>query len=243
MKDFRKTLYGRYVSTLKSEQLQRNEARVAEFHRIYQHRFFPLLEGCSLQDPVLELGCGPGYFLEFLRDQGFTQAEGIDISPEQIQIAKSQNLKVSVADARKFLSRKKLAYNAIVAIDFIEHFSKEELLTLFPLICKALKQRGILILQTPNGQGLFPGQVIYGDLTHMTIFAEDSLRQILEMNGFATIRFKETPPIPDSLDGMFNLALWKIIRAGTRLVRQIEAKNSSRLWTENMIAWCTKADA
>ncbi|MBI3004677.1 MAG: class I SAM-dependent methyltransferase [Ignavibacteriales bacterium] len=240
MKDFRKTLYKRYVSTLKRDQLHRNEQHVTEFFRIYQHRFYPLLASCSSRDPILELGCGPGYFLEFLRAKGFTDAEGIDISTEQIRIATSQKLNASVQDAHKFLARKRNTYAAIVAIDFIEHFSKEELFALFPLIHKSLRQDSLFILQTPNGQGLFPGQVIYGDLTHLTIFAEDSLRQILQMNGFTNIQFKETAPIPDTLDGKFNLALWKSVRAMIRLVRQIEAKNSSRLLTENMVAWCTK---
>ncbi|MBI4430042.1 MAG: class I SAM-dependent methyltransferase [Ignavibacteriales bacterium] len=240
MKDFRKTLYERYVSTLKSDQLHRDEGRVAEFFRTYQHRFLPLLARCSAQDPILELGCGPGYFLELLRSKGFTNAEGIDISPEQIRIAVSQNLNASVMDAIEFLPRKRGAYAAIVAIDFIEHFSKDELLRLLPLVFRALKKNGLFIVQTPNGQGLFPGQVIFGDLTHVTIFAEDSLRQILEMNGFANIQFKETAPIPDTLDGKLNSVLWKVVRVLIRLVRQIEAKNSSRLWTENMIAWCSK---
>ena len=241
MKDFRKVLYARYVSTLKSEQLHRDERRVNEFFRSYRHRFLPLLNDVPAEDPILELGCGPGYLMEFLRREGFKNIEGIDISQEQVRIAKTQGLKAAVADAFKFLSRKRQSYSVIISIDFIEHFSKEELLKLLPLVNKALKKNGVFIVQTPNGQGLFPGQVIFGDLTHLTIFAEDSLRQILELSGFTNVQFKETVPIPDTLDGKVNFVLWKSIRAVIRLVRQIEAKNSSRLWTENMIAWGKKA--
>ena len=241
MADFRKVLYSRYVSTLKSAQLERNIQRIQQFFRTYKHRFLPLLENTSPGDRILELGCGPGYLLEFLRDQGFKNIEGIDISAEQVQIAAKQGLHVSVADVFSFLSRKRNAYDVIFAIDFVEHFSKSELLSLLPRVHKALKHNGLFIIQTPNGQGLFPGQVIYGDLTHLTIFAEDSLRQMLHMTGFENIRFKETDPVPDSFGGKVNSFLWKITRAVVRIVRQIEAHNSSKLWTENMIAWCRKA--
>lgn len=240
MNDFRRTLYRQYVSTLKRGQLSRDPDRVARFFGTYRHRFLPLLGEAGRGEPILELGCGPGYLLEFLRDQGFTNARGIDISAEQIKLATAEGLKAEVADVFDFLRRKRNAYQVIFAIDFLEHFTKQELLRLFPLIHRALRKGGLLIIQTPNGQGLFPGQVIHGDLTHCTILAEDSLRQLLLLHGFGDIQFRETRPLPESFGGRLNLVLWKIIRAAVRIVRQIEANNASKIWTENMIAWGKK---
>jgi hypothetical protein len=48
--------------------------------------------------------------------------------------------------------------------------SREELMRLLRRMRSALRVDRILILQTPNGQGLFPGRVICRDLTHLTIF-------------------------------------------------------------------------
>lgn len=240
MNDFRKALYERYVSTLKRGQLTRDRNRVSQFFRNYRHRFLHLLSDTGREEPLLELGCGPGYLLEFLRDQGFTNARGIDISAEQIKLAAAEGLNAEVADVFSFLRRKRNAYQVMFAIDFLEHFTKHELLELFPLIQRALRKGGLLIVQTPNGQGLFPGQVIYGDLTHSTILAEDSLRQLLLLHGFDGIQFRETHPLPESFGGRVNLVLWKIIRAAVRIVRQIEANNASKIWTENMIAWARK---
>jgi hypothetical protein len=73
--------------------------------------------------------------------------------------------------------------------DFVEHFHKDELLRLLPLINRALQADGILLLQTPNGERLFSQQVIHADLTHLTIFSPDSLRQLLALTGFDEIRF------------------------------------------------------
>jgi SAM-dependent methyltransferase len=240
MKDVRTQLYGQYVSKFKTAQLHRDERRLRQYWSWCRHKYLPVLQSLPPDASVLELGCGPGHVLEFLRENGFTNVEGIDISREQVELANSLGLKASVGDVFKFLPKRKQKYMAIVALDFIEHFTKQELLRLFPMMFNALCSEGILLLQTPNGQGLFPGQVIYGDLTHTTIFAQDSLEHILRLAGFRDIEFAETGPVPNTLEGKFRTILWKIIRASIRLIRQIEAKNSSKLWTESFICWCKK---
>lgn len=240
MSSVRNRLYESYVSKFKIHHVHRDERRIREYWSWCDYKFLPVLTTIDRTLPILELGCGPGYLLEYLQSKGFQSVQGIDISKEQIQVALSQGLRARVADALKFVSTKRELYAAIIAIDFIEHFSKDELFSLFPMIHKALRKDGILLLQTPNGQGLFPGQVIYGDLTHMTIFAQDSLSHILTLSGFHDIRFAETGPAPDTLEGKLRTVLWRLVRAVIRIVRQIEAKNSSRLWTESFICWCRK---
>jgi 2-polyprenyl-3-methyl-5-hydroxy-6-metoxy-1,4-benzoquinol methylase len=238
--DTRPIFYDRYVSAFKTSGRNRDERWLRSYWSWCRHKYLPVLEPIGRGHRILELGCGPGYLLEFLKAEGFEHVEGIDIAKEQVRIAQAQGLKAVVADCFKFLQGNKGRYGAIVAVDFIEHFTKKELLKLFTLIRQALSSNGLLLVQTPNGQGLFPGQVIYGDLTHQTIFAQDSLRHILTLNGFVDIGFAETGPAPDDLEGRLRTVLWKIIRAAIRIVRQIEAKNSSKLWTESFICWCRK---
>lgn len=240
MDDIRSQLYKQYVTRFKTEELHRSDDWLRSYWSWCNHKYLPFLRSVPADQPVLELGCGPGYVLEFLSQHRFSRVEGIDVSKEQIALARERGNTAFVADAFKFLRSKKGKYAAILAIDFVEHFSKSELLVLFPLIFKALRPGGILLLQTPNGQGLFPGQVIYGDLTHMTIFAQDSLKHILTLTGFRNIRFAETGPAPDSLEGKLRSFLWNFIRAGIRIIRQIEAKNSSKLWTESFICSAEK---
>lgn len=235
MNDIRSRLYRHYVSRFKTDELHRDERWLESYWSWCDHKYLPFLRTVPKDQPLLELGCGPGYILEFLKSRNYSGAEGIDISREQVKLARARGNRASVADAFKFLRGAKNRYAAIIAIDFVEHFTKQELLRLFPLIFESLQRGGLLLIQTPNGQGLFPGQVIYGDLTHLTIFAQDSLRHILSLAGFQNIRFAETGPAPDTFEGKLRTFLWKVIRAGIRIVRQIEAKNSSKLWTESFI--------
>lgn len=109
--------------------------------------------------------------MTFLHSEGFTNVKGIDLSAEQVRLARERGLAVEVANAVTYLETTPETFDAILALDFVEHFSKAELLSLMPLIYSRLNPGGLLILQTPNGQGLFPNQIIYGDFTHLTIFS------------------------------------------------------------------------
>jgi SAM-dependent methyltransferase len=204
------------------------------------YKYLPLLQALKNTDHILELGCGPGYFLEFLRTAGFVNVQGIDLSEEQVKIAKIKNLDVKSIDVFNYLQHNKELFNAIIAIDFIEHFTKEEAMTLAKLLYNSLENNGILIIQTPNGQGLFPNQVIYGDLTHQTVFTPESLRQLLTFPGFTDFKFAETGPVGKNLYGNIRLVLWKLIKKLANGIRKIETGKTQDIWTENLICSCRK---
>jgi hypothetical protein len=92
-----------------------------------------------------------------------------------------------------------------------------------------------LIVQTANGAGLLPGQVIHGDLTHQTIFTPGSLGQLLQAVGFDTLSFYETGPVPIRVRGRLDVALWRGIKAVANAVKQVETGKRQAIWTENFI--------
>jgi len=240
MSDFRKTFYDRYRSTFKDAEARDDDWSDEAFRRWCEHKYLPLLQGVPRELPLLELGCGSGRLLEFFQRQGFLNVQGMDISKEQIEQAKMRRLNVEVADVFEFLGSKENLYGAIVAVDFVEHFTKEELLRLVPAIYRALREGGVFILQTPNGQGLFPHPVIYGDLTHESILTPTSLGQLLRPAGFQEIQFSETGPVAKNLRGAARVFLWKGIKLLANLVRVIETGRGQDVWTANVICRCRK---
>jgi 2-polyprenyl-3-methyl-5-hydroxy-6-metoxy-1,4-benzoquinol methylase len=250
--DFRRELYQRYVSTFKNGQVQGGspnpDSRVpipgaerASYWSWCERKYLPLLSGLGRDEPVLELGCGPGHLMEFLQRRGFSHVTGIDISEEQAWLARARGQLVCVADALPFLESNVGRFAAIIAVDFLEHFTRDELMTLVKQIATALRQGGVLMVQTANGQGLFPNQVIYGDLTHMTIFTPGSLGQLLRAHGFGQPTFYETGPVAVRLHGRANVALWGGITGAARLVRQVETGKRQDIWTENFICRAVKS--
>ncbi len=240
LSDFRAELYERYVSAFKGSDAEPSSADLASYFNWCQYKYLPLFDGLPKDTPILELGCGPGDMLEYLRQCGFSAAEGIDLSEEQVQIAKDRGLNARVADVFECLESVPQRYRVILAVDFVEHFSKDELMRLVPAIRTALEPGGTLIVQTPNGEGLFSNQVVYGDLTHLTIFTPESLKQLFRLWGFDAFHFVETGPAPANWKGKLRVLAWNLITRCANLVRKIESGKTQSIWTENMICRCTK---
>jgi SAM-dependent methyltransferase len=238
--DFRSGLYRRYVSTFKGERQQAD----ASF-TWWDHKYLPLLEGLDRGAAVLEIGCGAGELLAYLRQRGFSDATGLDISGEQVALATRRGVQATVGDVFQTLGDQTphgqgRTYAAILAIDVFEHFSRDELTRLVPLLYHALEPGGRLLIQTANGAGLLPGQVIYGDLTHMTIFTPRSLAQLLRPAGFTNLAFTETGPVPLRLRGRLDTLLWTTIKAIASTVRHIETGKHQAIWTENFLCLARK---
>jgi len=240
MPDFRSELYRLYVTTFHGGKVP-SESDLLGYWVSCDAWFLPLLNDLPRDAPILDLGCGYGPVTLYLKRRGFTRVEGIDISEEQVRAAKNRGLEVTLADAFEFLPSRQGAYAAIIAIDVIEHFAREELLRLFPLLHQALRPDGRLILQTANGQGLFPGGNIYGDLTHLTIFTCDSLEQLLLLTGFTDIRFRETSPASLGIRGAIRRLIWRLVKCYANFLRKVEAGKHQDIWTENLICVSRKA--
>jgi SAM-dependent methyltransferase len=234
--DFRGALYRRYVSTFKADATMGHEPSVTW----WDHKYLPLLEGLDRSATVLEIGCGDGSLLAYLARRGFSHAFGIDVSAEQIALARARDVHADVADLFHFLANEPGRFAAVLAVDVLEHLTRDELLRLAPLLYGALQPGGRVLIQTANGAGLFPGQVIYGDLTHMTIFTPQTLGQLLRPAGFADLTFYETGPVPIRLRGKVDVALWATIKALANAIRHLETGKQQAIWTENFLALAFK---
>ncbi len=237
MKDIREPIYEKYYSAFKKGE-PRERFGFLHLRLWYNEKYLPLLRGFDRNAPLLDLGCGQGFMLRYLKSAGFTNLTGIDISGEQVEKARSSGFNAIKADAFTFLKENENQIEIIVAIDVIEHFKKEELFELLNLIHRALKPGGLFISQTPNGEGLMPGYVIYGDLTHFTILSPLSLTQILTVTGFENIRIRELGP---ALFVHFPLFIgWQFVRLFAIIIKFLEIGRFQKYWTESIICSCRK---
>jgi cyclopropane fatty-acyl-phospholipid synthase-like methyltransferase len=229
--DFRKTLYRSYVSTFKTFRAEHTESS----DEWWDHKYLPLLADLPRDAPILEIGCGDGALLAYLGRRGFSHGRGIDISAEQVTLAARRKVNAVQDDALTYLHDHAGEYRAVVAVDVLEHFTRDENLALATGIFESITLGGRLLIQTANGAGLFPGQVIHGDLTHQTIFTPESLAQLLRSVGFGDLSFYETGPVPLRARGKLDVALWTAIKALANTVRHIETGKRQAIWTENFI--------
>ena len=185
MADFRDKLYDQYYNSQSGRRLNKDlKEKIRENHLQLRHEILPLMPEAK-DSKILDIGCGYGEWLMLLRENGYQQTTGIDISAEQVETAHSLGLKdVFVADVFDFLAKNSKTFDCITGIDIIEHFSKDELVRLLELIKNALVENGTAIFRTPNMDGILSSVYAYGDFTHSSLLNYSSAMQIGIAAGF-----------------------------------------------------------
>ncbi|AFH49789.1 SAM-dependent methyltransferase [Ignavibacterium album JCM 16511] len=240
MTNHRNIIYENYHSKFNSRIANVTQNDLDSLYRHYDEKILPSLKLFRKNSSILELGCGPGYLLDYLKQKGYVNVKGIDISEEQIEIAQSKGHNVSVGDVFVYLKNSTEKFDVIFAFDLLEHFTKDELLELTELVHYSLREEGLFLIRTPNGQGIFAGQIIYGDLTHQTILNPNSLTQLLAINGFKEIKFIENSPVGKNLFGILRLFLWKSLKLFLNFMKIIESGGKQDIWTHDFFCIAKK---
>lgn len=200
--------------------------------RAYFGKFLP--ENKDIK--ILDLGCGKGEFVYWLKEMGFKYVEGVDVSEEQVRKAGELGIEnVYLADLRDFLKDKKGRYDAIFARDLLEHFTKEELLEIIELIHASLSDNGVFVTQTVNAENLFWGRLRHGDFTHELAFTADSIRQLLKVGGFADVEVRPQRPVVHGLKSLIRYVLWRLIELWPKFYLLVETGSSRGIFTQNII--------
>ncbi len=216
MKDqTRDRLYSAYASTHAGTSGGGEANRLA-----FQREILPHLR-CPHTAAIVDLGCGQGDIVREFHRHGYTGARGIDISPEQVQIAHDNGVpQVELGDFRTSLGVEQL--DVVTANDFLEHLTVDEVLEALDAVHAALKPGGVFIARTPNLASPFGGGYRYGDLTHLTSFTARSLRQLGNTAGFASVEVYSCPPKAHGVVSAARLAVWKVASAGMKLALAAE---------------------
>lgn len=168
---------------------------------------------------ILDLACGAGRLLFFFSERGYKDLTGVDISPDQVALARQVTPNVTQESVLDHLESNPASYDVITGYDIIEHFHKDEALRFLDGCLSALKPGGRLILQTPNADSPWGTMHRYNDFTHEICFNPNSLTRLLRMVGFADIEAREAGPVPrgSSLTSSARYLVWQMIRVGLRM--------------------------
>lgn len=216
MKAYRERIYRRYFSSSYAEDNPlRGTAYEARLTTLRDHllRWMP----AHRDSRIVDVGCGIGYAVDMLVRQGYRQVEGIDVSEEQVAVARARGLPVQRADAFEFLAPRREQFDAILALDVIEHFDRDELLRFLDLVAAALKPGGRLIVKTPNANAATAARALFRDLTHELIFTEHSLRTAFAVAGLRTLAVVGERVRPATVAGVIRWMLGSATRLAWRL--------------------------
>lgn len=157
--------------------LKRSKRRVEKVKKFHQ------------KGTILDVGCGPAYFLSCLPES--FDVYGADISQAAADFAMEQfNIKIWVGDFLKLPDYKSF-FNAVTMFSQLEHTVNPR--KTLEKVNEILKNGGLLLLSLPNINGI-PRYVMgknwrgFSIPEHLHFFNEKNLGRILEETGFIMLK-------------------------------------------------------
>lgn len=236
--DYRARIFGQYASGFQDAGATFNPTSARRWGRAYDYYlrgWLPVDKDAS----IAEVACGDGRLLHFFKDRGYFNLHGLDLSPEQVALARQVIPNVYEGDAREFLEGNAARFSLVVALDLIEHLEKDEALRFLEAANRALTAGGSLILQTPNAGSPWFGEMRYNDFTHEICFNANSLRRILRLTGLTSVEVREAGPIPwgYGLASSMRACGWQCIRTCLNAWNVLETgTRGEAVYTRNFLA-------
>jgi SAM-dependent methyltransferase len=185
---------------------------------------------CTPETSVLELGCGLGEFLLYLRSKGVVRFLGIDMDADAVAAAAPAiAAQIRRADIWSFLAdaRRGELWDRVVMLDVLEHFSPTEGVRLLELIMRVLAPDGRVVVRVPNAGSPWGGLYQHGDFTHKAAYNELSLTQLAAAAGYEVeyiLPQRRGPPIRRFMEACLHRLLGRMLTV------------SPKIWSANVIA-------
>lgn len=131
---------------------------------------------------ILDLGCGPGYFLDQMKKREYTDVVGVTLSPGDIKICEEKGHTIKKYDL-SFIPQKDGYYDESVDFIFLRHALEHSPYPIFSLMeyNRVLKQGGKIYIEVPAPGGDRKHEF---NLNHYSILGENQLAALLMRCGF-----------------------------------------------------------
>lgn len=232
---YRDRVYQHYASVFRGESLEFSLTRADSWGRAFSSYLAGWLPG-DRDARMLDLGCGDGKLLHLLKTLGYGRTRGVDISTEQVNLARQVTSDIVQQDVLEFLRTNQEKYEVVFAFDIIEHLSKDEVFEFLDGCADSLTDGGWIILSTPNAASPMFGYSRYGDFTHEVCFSPSCLRQTLLLFGFRRVEFREVKPYSHGIRSAIRSVLWSLLRLGLLAWNLIEiGHDGGGVFTRNFL--------
>lgn len=169
---------------------------------------------------VLDVGCGQGNNAKYLRQKGATYVAGIEITPENAAIARTQMDELWCCSVEDELPFRVGQFDLIICADVLEHLVDPW--AALRKLRSLLSPRGYILASIPNIRYL---SVLYGllikgrfqyvpagvlDRTHLRFFTRLEIANLFEATGFEIVRWsrnkkgRKLGPLNKVTLGLFN---------------------------------------
>lgn len=231
--NYRKELFENYHSTHEDFVDLDDSAKARWFLDYVGANYLPLLSGLDKSKAkILEIGCNKGFALLALEKLGYGGLFGIDMSPVDIQKAKSLVASASFqcGDAHPYLRKNRKKFDVILLKAVLEHIPKDEVVPFLRSIREGLKDGGWVIVDVPNMDWIASYHERYMDFTHENGFTRESLGQVMR-NVFAAVTVdKGKPVLSKGARGLLRDILRPVFLALVNLALRLVGEGASDIW-------------
>ncbi len=221
-----------------AEDVRRRHEERAVYYRWYTKGWLDL----PRTTPVLDIGCGSGQLLYFLRQQGFTDLVGIDLDRTQVAIGRELGLDCRCVPVLDFLAADARQYGVVAMLDILEHFTREELFPILEAVSAKMAPGGRLLASVPNADSPHGLRSTYADITHEISFTPTSLSELLFCHGLKVTAFRDPWPAPVSPAR----ACYRALSTATRAIESVRLKllgfEAPRYWSSVIWALAEKPE-
>lgn len=212
--DYRARIYERYAVNFQDASETFDDVAALRWgmgYRYYLRNWLP----ANKNSAIVDVACGGGKLLSFFKNMQYKNIAGVDISSQQVRLARQVTPFVDEANILEWLEAHPSAFDLITGLDIIEHLDKSEVLRFLDASYGALKPGGRLILQTPNAESPWGSSIRYADFTHELGFSSTLLSRLLDLSGFQGMEVREAGPVPRgySVFSSLRYIVWGVIRA------------------------------
>lgn len=206
------------------------------YYRWYTQGWLPE----STDTRVLDIGCGSGQFVYFLRQAGYQQVTGIDLDSAQVEMARSLGLDCHCAPVSEYLQQPIGRFGLIAMLDILEHFTREELFPLLETVANRLEPGGRLIVSVPNAESPDGLRAVYADITHELAFSPTSLAELMFCHGLQVRDMRDPWPAPVSPARKCYRALSTVVRSIEGFRLRMLGFDAPRFWSSVIWAMAEK---
>lgn len=178
---------------------------------------FESLSGSDSSMSVLEIGCGSGNFLRYLRHKGYASFVGIDMDDHLTEALSDLNdAEIYLDDVAKILKTelKNRTFDRIVLFDVLEHIDLPILSDLMKSLHDHISPNGRVLIRVPNIESPWGLKMHFGTFDHVTPLGPGRLQELAKMTGwqcgacFPQAPMNKTRRIKEALaNGLFSFLL------------------------------------
>jgi SAM-dependent methyltransferase len=221
--NYQPRIYTNYATTMQDAGTAFDEVAAVRWGKAYRYYLRDWLPA-DKHAAIADLACGGGALLSFFKKLGYTNLQGVDLSPSHVRRARQVIPDIQEGNLFEFLRSRPATLDLITGLDIIEHLGKDEVLDFLDACHGALKPGGRLVLQTPNAETPWGSALRYADFTHEVSFTPNCLCRLLSLCQFQQPSARELGPVAFGYSTLSTVRymMWRCLCAALRLWNRIE---------------------